>query len=162
MIQLDVVKKIKEGLELFRRRNFIDAESAFRQVVEVRPDSFFGWFHLGRALFYLNKIEEAKTAFQHALQKNLQLANTWINTGKFCDESPGYQTEESCLAEYLYEHEREGDIRKLLAEVFYDNRSILMREHCFEEKAISEIGASDEKDTIETIFKRRNCHVTTH
>ncbi len=162
MEQKEVIEKIKEGLELFRRRNFIDAEATFRQVVGVSPDSFYGWFHLGRTLFYLNKKEEARDAFQRALQKNLQLANTWINTGRFCDQSTGYQTEESCLTEHLFEHERDADIRKLLAEVFYDIRSIVTREHCFEEKAISETGASGERKATQTIIARRNCQVTTH
>ncbi len=162
MEQTDVERKLKEGLDLFRVRNFIDAKAAFQQVVEARPDSFYGWFHLGRTLFYLRKVEEAKTAFQHGLQENLQLANAWINTGKFCDESAGYKTEETCLAEYLYEHEHDGEIRKLLAEVFYENKSNLIRENCFEERAVSEAGVSGEGHTNQILFERRNCHLTTH
>ncbi len=162
MEQKDIIGKIKDGLELFRRRNFIDAEAEFRYVVEVRPDSFYGWFHLGRTLFYLGKVEEAKTALTQALQVNLELTNSWLTRGKFCIESPGYQTDEACLAEYLFEHERDGEIRKMLAELFYENRRLITRDHCFEEKAISETENSKEKDTGQTLIERRNCHVTTH
>ncbi len=160
--QIEIIGKIKEGLELFRQRNFIDAEEEFRRVVEARPDSFYGWFHLGRTLYYLGKVEEAKSAFQRSLRANLELANSWLNKGRFCEESTGYQTEEVCLAEYLYEHERDELIRKMLAELFYDNRSIVTRYHCFDEKAVSDKAISSEGKTNQVLIERRNCHVTTH
>ncbi len=162
MEQTNIIDRIKKGLELFRQRNFIDAEAEFRRVVDVRPDSFYGWFHLGRTLFYLGDVEGSKKSFQQALGVNLELANNWLNEGKFCTESTGYQTDEACLAEYLFEHERDGQIRKILAEVFYDNRSIVTRDHCFDEKAISGEGESGENKKNSVLIKRRNCHVTTH
>ncbi len=160
--QTNIIEKIRAGLELFRRRDFINAEAEFRQVVEARPDSFYGWFHLGRTLFYRGNVEASKQSFQQALRINLELANNWLNEGKFCAESTGHQTDESCLAEYLYEHERDGEIRKILAEVFYENRSIVTRDHCFDEKAISDVGGSGEDEKKKVLIKRRNCHVTTH
>ncbi len=160
--QSKIVGQIKEGLELFRRRNFGDAEAEFLRIVAIWPNSFYGWFHLGRTLFYLGKLDEAKVAFQKALNANLQLASNWLNTGQFCDESIGHQTEETCLSEYLYEHERDGDIRKMLAEIFYDNRSIVTKDHCFDETAVSESDESAGEDKDQVLIKRRNCHVTTH
>jgi len=160
--QSDSLGKIKEGLELFRRRNFRDAEVAFRSAVEFDPDSFYALFHLGRTLIYLDKFEDAKNMFRRALEVNLQLANSWLQSGRFCSESTGYEADESCLTGYLFEHERDEDIRKMLAKIFYEIRPNVLKEHCFEEKAVKTANPEDNENTNRTILERRNCHVTTH
>jgi len=54
------------GIVLSLRRNFDDAEKAFKTAIENDPSLFLGWFHYGRMCFANGKLDKAARLFQQA------------------------------------------------------------------------------------------------
>lgn len=77
------------GKSYFRRGNWVEAETAFRYVVEnLEPENELAWAFLGRVLKGAGQWEEAVKVFERALGLSDVLAKRWVDLSE-CYEKLG-------------------------------------------------------------------------
>jgi Ca-activated chloride channel homolog len=59
---------INDGVDLYKKENYVDAEVKFRKGIEKTPESFEANFNLGDAYYKQQKYDEAVNSFHNALK----------------------------------------------------------------------------------------------
>ena len=65
------------GGELYNAGHIPEAETAFRQAINLNPGDAQSWCNLGATLFLQNKFDEAESAFKGFLEHNEEDTHVW-------------------------------------------------------------------------------------
>jgi tetratricopeptide (TPR) repeat protein len=71
----------QDAVNLFEERKFEEAESLYRQIIEVETDNPNGFIGLGGSLLYQDRLEEAEQAYLEALDLSPQSVGAMIGLG---------------------------------------------------------------------------------
>lgn len=75
---------LRQGNKLFSEGNYLEAESRFRQSLEIDESNYRAWHNLGNALYMQGRLDEARESFErslnHAPSDNTRAAG-WHNKG---------------------------------------------------------------------------------
>lgn len=80
---------IKQGIDLYKKCKYPDAESALREVVRAEPDNASAQRYLGLSLVELNKLDEAAAVLNRArelepgAESNAAMARLYIGQKEF-------------------------------------------------------------------------------
>jgi tetratricopeptide (TPR) repeat protein len=89
------------GAVLDYQGRFAEAEGVTREGLKLDPTSWSGHFYLGRALFGLNRLEEAEKSVREALRQNSNTAEALLLLADIHDREKNYRELVIDLDEYL-------------------------------------------------------------
>jgi tetratricopeptide (TPR) repeat protein len=73
------------------RSEFAEAETVYRQIIEIEPDNHNGYVGLGSSLFYQNKLAEAQDAYSKALELSPESAMALIGLGSVAHRNENHE-----------------------------------------------------------------------
>jgi tetratricopeptide (TPR) repeat protein len=89
------------GAILDDQKNFAEAAAVIRKGLELAPESINGYYYLGRALFGLNRLEEAESNAREALRRKLDFPSVHLLLADIHGRRKDYDSLLTDLNEYL-------------------------------------------------------------
>jgi len=66
------------GSELYNSNHLTEAETSFRQSINLDPSNAQAWCDLGATLFLQNRFDEAESAFKGGLEHDNEDSDIWV------------------------------------------------------------------------------------
>lgn len=111
-------KSYEEGMEQLKSGQYKEAEKNFKQAVEKDENLADSYRGLGIACFEQKDYEEAKKAFERALEEGTKKTGTLYNFLGCCELEMGEH--EAALSYYEKGLKEEGNSKKLIQEMEYN------------------------------------------
>jgi len=99
-------------------KDYPQAVSLLKQVVESDPKDFLAWTELGTVLFRQEKLDDAGKAYQRALQENPSFALALLNYGKLRMAKKDYEGAIETLSQAVKSHPLSADANFYLGEAY--------------------------------------------
>ncbi len=89
------------GAILDDQKNFAEAASMIRKGLDLAPDTATGYYYLGRALFGLNRLEEAESDAREALRRKAEFPSVHLLLADIHGKKKEYESLVTDLNDYL-------------------------------------------------------------
>ena len=86
VLSQDIDQLYQQGNTAQSRGNFTEAESIFRQIINIDPNDAGAYNNLGNALYDQGKLEEAISSYAKAIELNPNFVNALVGLGNALDD----------------------------------------------------------------------------
>ena len=89
------------GISFVQEQNHTVIEKIYDRIMQIHPKSHTGWVRIGNAVSKLNKLEEAISCYQKAINSNPENCSAWSNLGEIFGRLKEYNEAIKCFNEAL-------------------------------------------------------------
>ena len=112
-----------EGIILLNNNKQDSAFNYFIQAVEIKPDSYLGWYHIGRMYSnYKNNLDSAIICYEKAIEIDSTKADSWSYLGWAYWGKEQYEKAAECFEKTLKIEPYDADVWKYTAFMYRKNK----------------------------------------